>query len=32
VIEQITPNVMHEAVAPQNGLHAENSVERLASR
>ncbi|MGB7730703.1 MAG: NADH-quinone oxidoreductase subunit M [Candidatus Acidiferrum sp.] len=37
VIEQINPNVMHEAAlpkagVPRDGAHAENSVERLAAR
>ena len=37
VIEQMNPNVMHEAAVPRadvprDGAHAENSVERLAAR
>ena len=37
ILEQMSPNVLHEAVAPRvigspNGNHAEDSVERLASR
>ncbi|HTC42505.1 MAG TPA: NADH-quinone oxidoreductase subunit M [Candidatus Acidoferrales bacterium] len=37
VIQQMNPNVMHEAAVPQvavpqDGAHAENSVERLAAR